>query len=90
MSEKIVANFFTADGKLKNIPAQKKKKLMVFERMLKDLEQGKKYTEKELNEYIKQFHEDFATIRREFIINRYMSREDSIYELNPEDMWEKI
>lgn len=89
-NQKVIENFFTRDGKLKNIPAQRKKKLMVFEHLIKGLKMGKKYEEKELNEYIKQYHEDYATIRREFIINHYMYRESGIYELNPPEMWAKI
>jgi hypothetical protein len=88
--QKIIANFFTKDGKLKTIPAQRKKKLMVFEHIIKGIEKGRKYEEKEINEYILQFHEDYATIRREFIINHYMYRENGIYELNPVEMWAKI
>ncbi|MBT2690438.1 metalloregulator ArsR/SmtB family transcription factor [Bacillus sp. ISL-47] len=89
-NQKVIDNFFTSDGKLKNIPAQRKKKLMVFEHLIKGLKMGKKYEEKELNEYIKQYHDDYATIRREFIINHYMYREKGIYELNPPEMWAKI
>ena len=89
-NQKVIENFFTRDGKLKNIPAQRKKKLMVFEHLIKGLKMGKKYEEKELNEYIQQYHEDYATIRREFIINHYMYRENGIYELNPPEMWAKI
>jgi hypothetical protein len=88
--QKVIEHFFTNDGRLKNIPAQRKKKLIVLEHMLKGLQKGKKYEEKELNEYIKKFHDDYATIRREFIINNYMYRENGIYELNPEEMWAKI
>nr|WP_206529541.1 metalloregulator ArsR/SmtB family transcription factor [Brevibacillus sp. SYP-B805] len=85
----VIQNFFTVDGKLKQIPAQRKKKLFVFEHMLKGLKQGRKYPEKELNEYIKQFHDDYATIRREFVMNHYMYRENGVYELNPREMWAK-
>lgn len=85
----VIRNFITADGKLKQIPAQRKKKLIVLEHMVRGLERGRKYQEKEINEYIKTFHEDFATIRREFVMNHFMYREDGIYELNPEAMWAK-
>ncbi len=87
--DKVLQTFFTADGKLKQIPVQRKKKLMVFEHMVKGLEMGRKYPEKEINDYIKQFHDDCATIRREFIMNHYMYRENGIYELNPPEMWAK-
>lgn len=86
---KIIDNFIGADGKLKNIPAQRKKKLIIFCHIVKGLKEGKKYDEKELNDYIKRYFDDYATIRREFIINHFMYRENNIYELNPEEMWAK-
>jgi hypothetical protein len=87
--QKVIENFITKEGKLKNIPAQRKKKLFIFEHIASGLKMGKRYPEKELNEYIKKFHEDYATIRREFIINHFMYRENGIYELNPSEMWAK-
>jgi DNA-binding transcriptional ArsR family regulator len=88
--EKVVNNFFDASGRLKSIPAQRKKKLYVFEHMLAGLEFGRPYTEKEVDEYIKQYHDDTCTIRREFIINHYMYRENGVYTLNPPELWAKI
>lgn len=85
--QSVIHNFFTLDGKLKQIPSQRKRRLVVFEHLLRELKPGKKYPEKELNEYIKRFHDDFCTIRREFIVNHYMYRENSVYELNPREMW---
>jgi hypothetical protein len=85
--QKVIQNFFTKEGKLKNIPSQRKKKLLIFEHMISGLEMGRKYDEKEINEYIQRFHDDYATIRREFIIYHYMYREKGIYELNPQEMW---
>ncbi|MGG2092639.1 metalloregulator ArsR/SmtB family transcription factor [Bacillus sp. S13(2024)] len=83
----IINNFFTKDGKLKNYPAQRKKKLVVLSHMIKGLEFGKVYQEKEINEYLKQFHEDYATLRRELIMCQYMYRENNQYELNPVEIW---
>ncbi|MBM7693370.1 hypothetical protein JOC77_002810 [Peribacillus deserti] len=88
--EEIVKNFFTKEGKLKNLPSQRKKKLMVLYHLAKGIEHGKKYSEKDINEFIKKFHLDYATIRREFIINGIMYRENGIYELNPKEMWKEI
>lgn len=85
----VIKSFFTPDGKLKQIPSQRKKKLIVFEYMVRGLKHGRKYKEQEINDYIRQFHEDYATIRREFVMNHYMYRENGIYELNPEEMWAK-
>lgn len=81
--------FFNKDGTLKHLPAQRKKKLIVLERLVKGLEPNRKYSEKEINEYIQNFHGDYATIRREFIMNHFMYRENDIYELNPPELWGK-
>ncbi|WP_178023883.1 metalloregulator ArsR/SmtB family transcription factor [uncultured Paenibacillus sp.] len=85
----VLENFFNKDGTLKHLPAQRKKKLIVLERLVKGLEPHRKYSEKEINEYIRNYHEDYATIRREFIMNHYMYRENDIYELNPPELWGK-
>jgi biotin operon repressor len=85
--ESIISNFFTKDGKLKNYPAQRKKKLVVLEHMVKGLKFGKVYQEKEINEFLKQFHEDYATLRRELIMCQFMYRENNQYELNPVELW---
>jgi biotin operon repressor len=87
--ESVLKSFITVDDRLKQIPAQLKKKLIVMEFIVRNLEVGLKYTEKEINEFIKIYHPDFATIRREFIMHHYLYRENDIYELNPREMWAK-
>lgn len=89
LKQSIIRNFFTQDGKLKHIPSQLKKKLIVLGHLIDQLEKGRTYTEKELNEWIKQYHPDFATLRREFIMHQFMFRENEIYEMNPPEMWAK-
>lgn len=87
LKESVLRNFFSKDGRLRQIPAQYKKKLIALQYMVEKLEPRVVYTEKEINEFIKQFHEDFATIRREFIMHQFMYRENDKYELNPREIW---
>ncbi|WP_268626331.1 metalloregulator ArsR/SmtB family transcription factor [Paenibacillus alvei] len=89
LRDSVIRNFFSKEGKLKNIPSQLKKKLIILEHMVTNLEAGRRYSEKEINEYIMTYHEDFATIRREFIMHQFLFREKEIYELNPQEMWAK-
>lgn len=89
MKAAVLRNFFTADGRLAQIPAQYKKKLIAMQYLVEKLESGRRYTEKEINAFIQQFHDDYATIRREFIIHGYMSRDHEIYEMNSRDQWTK-
>ncbi|GAV13176.1 metalloregulator ArsR/SmtB family transcription factor [Paenibacillus sp. NAIST15-1] len=89
LRDSVIRNFFSKEGKLKNIPSQLKKKLIILEHMVTNLEAGRRYSEKEINEFIKAYHEDFATIRREFIMHQFLFREKEIYELNPQELWVK-
>ncbi|GGD76496.1 DUF2087 domain-containing protein [Paenibacillus nasutitermitis] len=89
LKQSVLRNFFSGEGKLKHIPAQLKKKRIVLESLAERLEEGRSYSEKEINGFIKQFHDDFATIRREFIMHAYLYRDHEVYERNPRTMWEK-
>lgn len=89
LKESVLKNFFTAEGRLRHIPAQLKKKLIVLEQLASRLDRGRRYTEQEINEFLLQYHEDYATLRREMIMHQFMFREKEIYELNPPEMWTK-
>ncbi|HWT73969.1 MAG TPA: metalloregulator ArsR/SmtB family transcription factor [Mobilitalea sp.] len=77
-AKKVIENFFEY-GKLKNIPAQRKKRLIVLKEILKEFEVGKKYSEKEVNLIIANFHDDFCTLRREMIIEKLLDRNQTEY-----------
>ncbi|OEH92826.1 metalloregulator ArsR/SmtB family transcription factor [Bacillus solimangrovi] len=83
----IVRNFLTLDGKLKQLPSQQKKKILVLAHFIQQLEIGKTYPEAGINAFIQSFYEDYATIRREFIMNHFMYREEGMYMCNPKEMW---
>lgn len=77
---KVLRNFF--DGpRLLRIPAQRRKKEIVFEEVLRRLPRRRAYSERELSRFIETIHPDFATIRREFIMGKYMEREAGVYRL---------
>lgn len=76
--EKVLTTFFSY-GKLLKIPTQRKKQLICLEEIVKAFEMGKKYEEKEVNEIIKQYFDDYCTIRRNMIAEKLISREGHIY-----------
>ena len=75
---KVIDAFFEY-GKLKSIPAQRKKELIVLQEIAKSFEPGRDYTEREINIIIADFHDDFCTIRRDMIAEHILVRENSIY-----------
>ena len=61
------------------IPTQRKKREIVLAEILKQFEYDHEYCEKEVNEIILRYHEDFCTIRREMIAFGMMIRNHEIY-----------
>lgn len=77
--ERKVLESFTDQGNLKNIPASHKKKLVILRWLAAQFEPGRRYKEVEVNEILKQYHPDFATLRRELIDNVLMVRQSGVY-----------
>lgn len=77
--EKTLRSFFDADGRLKVIPAQRKKRDVVLQHLVQQFEIGQKYPEPQVNEILIRFHEDVFTLRREMIINGLLARENGVY-----------
>lgn len=74
-----ILDSFLKDGKLKNIPVQRKKKRVILEELAARFEVGREYPEKEVNLIIADFHDDFCTLRRELIDERLMERASGVY-----------
>ncbi|MCA9925915.1 MAG: metalloregulator ArsR/SmtB family transcription factor [Anaerolineales bacterium] len=74
-----VLKTFMRRGQLTRIPAQLKKRQVILEEIVKSFEPEREYTEKEVNFILLDFHEDVATLRREMIGHRLMTRDRSIY-----------
>ena len=82
--KKVIENFFVY-GKLKNIPAQRKKRLIILEEIAKAFDFDREYTEREVNIIIADFHDDFCTLRREMVGENILTRNNGIYKLVKND-----
>ncbi len=78
-----VLNTFLQRGRLRAIPAQRKKRDIVLEKILEAFEFDHHYPEREVNLILSEFHEDFFTLRRELIGAGLMTREKGIYSRIP-------
>jgi len=76
---KVLRDILLPDGRLKVIPAQRKKREVILRHILKEFQPGVHYTEKEVNEVLVRFHEDSATLRREMISYKMMKRAEGEY-----------
>lgn len=74
-----VRSNFVVDGKLTQIPAQLKKRMAILRWLADKFEFDRRYPEKELNEVIRQYHPDCASLRRYMIETGLMQRENGVY-----------
>lgn len=77
--DKVWRDFTKQDGRLKTIPSQRKKRLIILRRMLQDIVLGRRYAEQEINTLLRRYHDDTATLRREMIAAGLLERENGIY-----------
>lgn len=75
---KVIDSFF-AYGKLKTIPAQRKKRQIILAEIAARFQRGTRYPEREVNLIISEMHDDFCTLRRELIIEGFMERDHNVY-----------
>ena len=76
--KEVISNFFKY-GRLTQIPTQRKKREIVLDEILKQFDLDREYDEKEVNQIILRYHDDFCTIRREMIAFCMMTRHHEIY-----------
>jgi ArsR family transcriptional regulator len=80
---KVLKTFFRR-GRLTQIPAQLKKRLIILEKIVQEFEPEREYSEHEVNQILLEFHEDVATLRRALIDHKLMQRDKGIYRRVPE------
>ena len=76
---KILADFSTSDGRLKTIPARRKKLMIVLRHIVKDFKPDIRYPEAQVNQILAAYHEDTATLRRELVGSGLLKRERGEY-----------
>jgi biotin operon repressor len=75
---KVLRDFF--DGpRLKEIPASRKKRVVVLRWLAQLFEPGIRYSEAQVNEIIKRHHPDASALRREMVGEHLLQREQGIY-----------
>jgi hypothetical protein len=82
MSDPVVNRFINSEGQITNWPSKAAHKEAVIEYLVTKFEDDRVYSEKEVNEIIKQWHTfvDWLLLRRELVDRGYMQRSVGGYE----------
>jgi hypothetical protein len=74
-ARKVLATYLNADGSLKQIPLQAAKLQIILLYLAAAFEPRVDYSEKEVNTILRRFHADTASLRRELVEARLLTRE---------------
>lgn len=77
--EEAVLRVFFDGATLRQIPAARKKRVIVLRHLLARFDPERSYPEREVNDILREAHEDVATLRRELVDYGFMRRERGIY-----------
>ena len=72
-------NFLDEEGRLKSYPAKRRPKIAALFYLASKFERGKRYSEKEVNQILKNWHtfEDWAMLRRDLYDKWFLGRESN-------------
>jgi hypothetical protein len=76
---KVLKDFISPDGKLIAIPSQNKKRMVILRYLLKPFEAGARYPEKQVNDLLRPYFADTASLRRYMVDEGLLKRENAIY-----------
>ncbi len=82
--EERVLRTWVKNGRIVEIPSQEKKKQILIRWLAAQIDPERRWTEREFSQWLAQFNEDFAFLRRYLVDNGYMARENGIYWRTPE------
>ena len=85
--ERKVLDNFVRGERLTEIPVSRKKRWVILKWLANRFELGASYSEADVNAILKRHHDDCATIRREMIGYRMLSRDKGIYRRMPDSEW---
>ncbi len=83
--EERVLRTWVKNGRIVDIPAQEKKKQILIRWLAAQIDPDRRWTEREFSEWLKQYNEDYAFLRRYLVDYHYMARENGIYWRTPEN-----
>jgi len=74
-SKKVLKAYLNADGSIRQIPNQPAKLQAILNYLIQAFAPDTNYTEKEVNQILRRFHEDTAGLRRDLVDAKMMDRE---------------
>jgi hypothetical protein len=78
-AEDAVLSAFVRNGRLTSVPAQRTKRLVVLDHLVRVFEPGVRYPEREVNALLAVWYPDVATLRRYLVDEGLLTRDAGVY-----------
>src|SRR5246127_5339175 len=88
--DRLIQNYLESDGRLRLIPASRKKRYPVLAWLAAHFDLDRRYREAEVNQILQTRYWDSATLRRELVGYRMLAREKGIYWRLSEEQWQRM
>ena len=76
---KVIKDFSLPNGSFKSLPMQQKKFQAILRHVVNVFEPGQQYTEKQVNELLRKYNEDTASLRRGLVDSGLVQRQAGMY-----------
>jgi hypothetical protein len=70
---------FVQDGRIRNLPAKRSKRLVLLDHVARMFEPGLRYPEAAVNYRLAQVYGDYVSLRRYLVDEGFLSRRDAVY-----------
>ena len=75
---RVFANF-TRDGRILQLPARHRKRMVLLRWLAEQFRPGERYAEAQVSELLGRYFDDYATLRRLLVDNELMQRKAGLY-----------
>jgi ADP-ribose pyrophosphatase YjhB (NUDIX family) len=74
-----VLRAFVRNGRIASFPIARAKRRLLLEHVVGGFEPGVRYPERQVNDVLRAWHEDYAALRRYLVDEQLLAREDGVY-----------
>ncbi len=77
--DQVLRAFLGDDGAIVHVPAKRAKRLVVLDHVAQAFDVGRRYPERDVNDFLRRYHADWATLRRYLVDEGFLSRQNGVY-----------
>jgi hypothetical protein len=77
--ESVMRAFVSNDGRILRLPVKLAKRLVVLDYVAQAFDVGRRYPEREVDDALRRFYDDWATLRRYLVDEGFLERADGLY-----------